>query len=92
MNSDLKMVDSEQQEKIVDQKAATEQTMSEIIDAHPEIEDTYLGGEYSSATIKKIRACPESISKLFKEGKYPYTDRIPKRTYEEEKEKLQIEF
>jgi len=59
---------------------------------HPEIEETYLGGEYSSATIKKIRACPESISKLFKEGKYPYTDRIPRSKYSKEKEKLQIEL
>lgn len=59
---------------------------------HPEIEDTYLGGEYTSATIKKIRSCPESISKLFKEGKYPYTDRIPRSTYSKEKEKLQIEL
>ncbi|MBE9537558.1 MAG: polyphosphate kinase 2 [Proteobacteria bacterium] len=69
-----------------------DESVSEEVPSHPELEDNYLGGEYSSATIKKIRACPESISKLFKEGKYPYTDKIEKKTYEDEKEKLQIEL
>lgn len=64
----------------------------EEVVSHPDLEDNYLGGAYSSDTIKKIRACPESISKLFKEGKYPYTDKIEKKTYEQEKEKLQIEL
>ena len=74
------------------QSGDVEELSPEDISDHPELEDTYLGGEYSSATIKKIRACPESISKLFKEGKYPYTDKIDKKTYELEKEKLQIEL
>ena len=56
------------------------------------VEEAYLGGEYSSSTIKKIRANPDSIGKLFREGKYPYTDNIPRNKYEEEKKKLQIEL
>lgn len=68
------------------------ETEIQDVHEHPEIEDTYLGGEYSSATIKKIRECPVSIGKLFKEGKYPYTDKIKRSTYETEKKKLQIEL
>jgi polyphosphate kinase 2 len=68
-------------------ESATEEVLS-----HPDLEHNYLGGAYSSDTIKKIRACPESISKLFKEGKYPYTDKIDKKTYEQEKQNLQIEL
>lgn len=59
---------------------------------HPDIEGNYLGGAYSSATIKRLRSNPDSIGKLFKEGQYPYTDCIPKRRYEKEKKKLQIEL
>ena len=54
--------------------------------------ESYLGGEYSSSTIKKIRANPESIGKLFREGKYPYTDNLSRKRYEEEKKRLQIEL
>ena len=92
MNSDLKIVDTEKQGKNDSKTEKAEENLSEAISAHPEIEDTYLGGDYSSATIKKIRACPESIGKLFKEGKYPYTDSIQSTTYEREKKKLQIEL
>lgn len=55
-------------------------------------EDTYLGGDYSSAFIKKIRKDPTAIENLFKEGNYPYTDRIGRGTYSKEKAKLQIEL
>jgi polyphosphate kinase 2 len=94
MDSDLKIVDSVTAEDegpgdaAVDEKEKTVDEISEQAD----IEETYLGGEYSSAFIKKLRKCPESIGKLFKEGKYPYTDRIRKHTYDREKEKLQIEL
>jgi len=50
------------------------------------------GGDYSSDTIKKIRKDPQAIGKLFKEGKYPYTDKIARSNYEKEKGKLQIEL
>jgi polyphosphate kinase 2 len=92
MNSDLKIVDTDKQDEIDSKIDAAEENLTEAISAHPEIEDTYLGGDYSSATIKKIRSCPESIGKLFKEGKYPYTDIIQRSTYEREKKKLQIEL
>ena len=49
-------------------------------------------GVYSSSTIKQILNSPESISKLFKEGHYPYKDSIPSTTYQKEKNKLQIEL
>jgi polyphosphate kinase 2 len=83
MCSDLKISDSEKLKEAVKKDETHE---------HPELDDTYLGGEYSSSTIKKIRACPASIGKLFKEGKYPYTDLIPRSKYDKEKEKLQIEL
>jgi len=89
MNSDLKAVHSDKKEEVKPEEKLTD---PEETHEHPELEDTYLGGEYSSATIKKIRQCPASIGKLFKEGKYPYTDRIKRSTYNSEKEKLQIEL
>jgi polyphosphate kinase 2 len=97
MNSDLKIVDSKTEEnaeaeKVQPKKTGSNKIDSKQTDAIPEIEETYLGGSYTSATIKKIRQCPEQISKLFKEGKYPYTDIIQRHTYEEEKKKLQIEL
>jgi len=97
MSSDLKAVPSAQQKnkgpkETVENEIADNETNPELVKAHPELEDSYLGGDYSSATIKKLRKSPESISKLFKEGKYPYTDRIGRPTYEIEKKKLQIEL
>ena len=50
------------------------------------------GGAYGSETISRIRQDPKAIGALFKEGKYPYTDRIPRSTYEKEKALLQIEL
>ena len=92
MSSDLKIVTPAEQEEKGTKNIEEPGITAEEPNTHPELEDTYLGGDYSSATIKKLRQSPESISKLFKEGKYPYTDRIPRSTYEEEKKKLQIEF
>ncbi|MCW8925432.1 MAG: hypothetical protein OQJ84_04170, partial [Xanthomonadales bacterium] len=84
MDTDNKVNDAgKPQTDVTNEDPAT--VYEEALQEHPELEDTYLGGEYKSATIKKIRACPESISKLFKEGKYPYTDKIKKSTYEKEK-------
>ena len=45
------------------------EALQEAIKEHPELEGTYLAGEYKSATIRKIRDCPASINSLFKEGK-----------------------
>ena len=94
MDSDLKTVDSKKQDKPDPANEVTEVSESAPAETQNEldIEESYLGGEYSSAFIKKLRTCPESIGKLFKEGKYPYTDTIKKRTYDQEKEKLQIEL
>ncbi len=76
--------------------AASDETVAEGADQNAtdnvEIEEQYLGGEYSSEMIKKIRKDPSAISTLFKEGKYPYTDRISRGAYAEEKAKLQIEL
>ena len=49
-------------------------------------------GPYRSDIISKIRKDPKAIGKLFKAGKYPYTDRIPRSSYEEKKAQLQIEL
>jgi len=87
MSSDLKIVDSGEQEKHAPEKEAAVE-----ITHRPGTQEHYLGGDYSSAIIKKIRKDPQAIGKLFKEGKYPYTDRIPGSKYEKEKAKLQIEL
>jgi polyphosphate kinase 2 (PPK2 family) len=50
------------------------------------------GGSYGSDTISRIRKDPKAIGALFKEGKYPYTDKIPRSQYEKEKAALQIEL
>ncbi len=97
MNSDTKprhSSDSERhgKQEQAQQNPALENAIPEEIRVHPEIEDNYLGGAYSSSTIKRLRKNPDSIGKLFKEGQYPYTDTIPKRRYEKEKKKLQIEL
>ena len=89
MDNDAKTVHIEDTSDAGDDSS---EALQEAIKEHPELEGTYLAGEYKSATIRKIRACPESIGKLFKEGKYPYTDRIKRNTYEHEKTKLQIEL
>jgi polyphosphate kinase 2 len=52
----------------------------------------YIGGEYGSETISRIRSDPQAIGALFKEGKYPYTDKIPRSRYEKDKALLQIEL
>ncbi len=87
MGSDLKIVAAENSTRSVEVKKTSKE---------PEIRHTpheqYVGGTYSSETISKLRKDPQAIGKLFKEGKYPYTDRIPRYTYEEEKARLQIEL
>lgn len=35
---------------------------------------------------------PEEVRRAFEEGKYPYSDKMPRRTYEAEKAKLQAEL
>ncbi|NOR18773.1 MAG: polyphosphate kinase 2 [Xanthomonadales bacterium] len=94
MDSDLKIADSEKQEEVQSADSSTDEKSNSLTESAEQavIEESYLGGKYSSAFIKKLRNCPESIGKLFKEGKYPYTDRIKKHTYDREKEKLQIEL
>jgi len=86
MNSDLKVIAGKEQEKITAKDEPAVKTQA------PEIQEHYLGGDFSSAFIKKIRKDPMAIGKLFKEGYYPYTDRIPRRKYNSEKAKLQIEL
>ena len=44
-----------------------------------------MGGTYHSDMISQLRQDPKAISALFKEGKYPYTDHIPRNKYEDEK-------
>ena len=92
MSSKSEIVGSKKQEDVKTSEAAGNGAVPEVAKELPELEETYLGGDYSSATIKKLRKNPEQISKLFKEGKYPYTDRIQRNTYETEKKKLQIEL
>ncbi len=93
MASDLKVVPSAKKKDNPDsRKSSKKAAVPDKSDAPPEHEDSYMAGAFSSATIKKLRASPESIAKLFKEGKYPYTDRVDILTYETEIKKLQIEL
>ena len=101
MSSDLKAVPGGTPEKTVDKTQAKkpETTVTKPVKGDEtklklptEKQEHYLGGAYSSATIRKIRKDPSAIYKLFREGKYPYTDKIAKKKYEVEKAKLQIEL
>ena len=49
-------------------------------------------GRFRSKTISRLRQDPQAIGQLFKEGKYPYTDRIPRSEYAAQKAQLQIEL
>ena len=51
-----------------------------------------LGGSFRSEVISRMREDPGAIGKLFKEGKYPYTDCIPDEVYAQQKALLQIEL
>ena len=42
--------------------------------------------------ISRLRADPEAIGALFKEGVYPYSDKVPRSKYDKEKALLQIEL
>ena len=88
MCSDLKVVASEQQLE----SASTEEKRPATSLAEQHEQDHAMGGTYQSDTISQLRQDPKAISQLFKEGKYPYTDRIPRAKYEEEKAQLQIEL
>jgi polyphosphate kinase 2 len=88
MNSDLKVVASEQQPD----SASTEENRPATSVAEQHEQDHAMGGTYQSYTISQLRQDPKAISQLFREGKYPYTDRIPRAKYEEEKAQLQIEL
>lgn len=85
MSSDSKAIPGKSKEKPQDDEEIE-------LKLPTEKQEHYLGGAYSSATIKKIRKDPSAIHKLFKEGKYPYTDKIPRAKYEKEKSLLQIEL
>jgi len=88
MSSDLKAVDSVEQDTPAE--AGDKESGSSLVQQHEQ--DHAMGGTYHSDTIDQLRKDPQAISALFKEGKYPYTDRIPRDTYEQEKAQLQIEL
>ncbi|HKJ16332.1 MAG TPA: polyphosphate kinase 2 [Xanthomonadales bacterium] len=50
------------------------------------------GTEQRTETLSNIRRDPQAIGKLFKEGTYPYNNRIPTTEYREKKARLQIEL
>ncbi|MBT8051711.1 MAG: polyphosphate kinase 2 [Xanthomonadales bacterium] len=49
-------------------------------------------GEYAADDISRIRKDPEAIGALFKEGVYPYNEKVLRSEYEKEKALLQIEL
>jgi polyphosphate kinase 2 len=57
-----------------------------------EEQENLFGGTYRSEIIARLREDPKAISRLFREGKYPYTDQMPGSIYETQKELLQIEL
>jgi len=58
----------------------------------PEEQENLFGGTYRSEIIARLRENPKAITRLFREGKYPYTDLMPSTIYERQKELLQIEL
>ena len=73
-------------------EARSTELSAEEADALISTHEQYVGGTYSSKTIRQLRKDPQAIGKLFKEGQYPYTDHIPRDKYENEKARLQIEL
>ena len=88
MSSDLKIVDSEKQ--AASGSTGDKAKPGSAAEKHEQVHA--MGGTYHSDTISQLRQDPRAISALFKEGKYPYTDRIPRDKYEGEKAQLQIEL
>jgi polyphosphate kinase 2 len=88
MSSDLKAVGSKKQPDTT--SAGQIQPATSAVEQHEQ--DHAMGGTYHSDTISQLRQDPEAITQLFKEGKYPYTDRVPGNKYEEEKAQLQVEL
>jgi polyphosphate kinase 2 len=88
MSSDLKSVDSKKQADTT--SSGQKRPATSAVEQHEQ--DHAMGGTYHSDTIYQLRQDPDAISQLFKEGKYPYTDRVPGHTYEEEKAQLQVEL
>ena len=91
MKTDLHIVDGEESET-QDAKAESAPTPESEENIADDGFEHYLGGEYIPSISKKIRRDPFAIGKLFKEGKYPYRDRIDRSHYNREKAKLQIEL
>ena len=54
--------------------------------------DSEAGSDFSAEKISQLRKDPKAIGELFKEGKYPYRDKILRSQYENEKALLQIEL
>lgn len=58
----------------------------------PATHDHYLGGNLVPAVARKLNDGAVMAQRLFREGKYPYADRIDRAVYTEEKARLQIEL
>ena len=56
--------------------------------ASPQVEQ----GRPASEILNEIRHSPDQIKDLFRNGKYPYKNRIKKAAYETHKEELQVEL
>jgi polyphosphate kinase 2 len=54
--------------------------------------DTVAKIQLAAPTINEMRHSPEQINELFREGKYPYKNKIRKKAYETHKEELQVEL
>ena len=91
MSTDLRIVDSKEAED-PDSKDGQVTTAQPDERSVGDGYEHYLGGEYIPSISRKIRRDPTAIGKLFKEGKYPYQDRIDRSLYNREKAKLQIEL
>jgi polyphosphate kinase 2 len=87
MSSDLKVVSTNKEP--VDN--VTEPPAEGSAHEQLEQESENLTDHYASL-LAKLRDDPQAIGALFKEGKYPYKDRIPRGEYEEQKSLLQIEL
>jgi polyphosphate kinase 2 len=91
VSSDLKLVTDENPETSVpetgtNKKAAQPEQPTE---GEQTIADLHVQG---SASLSSLRSDPKAIGQLFKEGRYPYKTRIPKKDYEHRKANLQIEL
>jgi len=71
-------------------RSAPEPTVAENV--APTTQDAHKRAAARHHQLAEMKHDPEAIGKIFREGVYPYTTKIPRKTYETHKAELQVEL